>query len=78
VSDDGYGGNDPKVPHFHETRSGGGFGAVEHGPHAGLPNRRHAHAGQAGLLPSTPEPPVPLAPPSNRILRRRARRLFLP
>jgi hypothetical protein len=84
VSDDAYGGNDPTVPHFHATRSGGGFGAVEHGPHRGLPNRRHVHQDMAGLLPSTPEAPIPpgLAgrptKPSERVLRRRNRRLFMP
>ena len=52
-------GNDPIVPHFHPVRSAGGFGAIEHGPHAGLPDRRHVHQDTPGMLPSQPEAPVP-------------------
>lgn len=82
MSDDAYGGNDPVLPHFHPTRSGGGFGAVEHGPHAGLPNRSHVHKDQPGMLPSVPELPGPPLPGLERApsppRRRRSGRLFLP
>jgi hypothetical protein len=68
-------GNDPIVPHFHPTRTGGGFGAVEHGPHVGYPDRQHVHEG-AGWGPSQPEAPLPPGaaelPQQPRRLRRQA------
>lgn len=52
-------GNDRTLPHFHPVKGSGGYGVVEHEPHAGQPDHSHVHVDDPNLAASVPDMPLP-------------------